>query len=113
MQVIWTARNVVLTPAFKALVERKLARLARVGPPIREARVACVAEKFRRTARLTLRTRRHTYASAATAGDLLTALDAALAALRRQARDDKDRRRARKAGARRTPRRQAAGAPAP
>jgi putative sigma-54 modulation protein len=93
MQVIWSARGVVLTPAFKTLVERKVARLARLLPGVVDARVVCEAEKFRRTARLSLRAHHGTFASAATAGDLLAAVDQAVEAIRRQAREDKDRRR--------------------
>jgi hypothetical protein len=51
MQVIISGRGVVLTPAFKTLVEGKVTKLARVLPRMLDARVVCEAEKFRRTAR--------------------------------------------------------------
>jgi putative sigma-54 modulation protein len=90
--VILSARGVTLPPSFKALVQAKLARLTRVPPQVLDARVVCSAEKFRRTVRVTLRTRQRTFASEATAGDLTTALDEALEAVRRQSREAKERR---------------------
>jgi ribosomal subunit interface protein len=87
-----SGRGVVITPAVRALVEAKLARLARALPNLLDARVVCTAEKFRRTVRITLRARRGTFASAATAPELATAVDAALEALRRQTREAKERR---------------------
>lgn len=94
MQVIISGRGVVLTPAFKALVERKLGKLHRLLPePLAPARVVCTAEKFRRTVRLTARGRRRSFAGVATAGDLLAAVDTAVEAVRRQVRGAKTRRR--------------------
>jgi putative sigma-54 modulation protein len=90
--VILSGRGVALTPAFKALVERKIARLTRVLPQVLDARVVGTAEKFRRTVRITLRARRRTFASEATAGDLTTAFDEAVEALKRQTREAKERR---------------------
>jgi putative sigma-54 modulation protein len=92
MPVILSGRGVTFTPAFKALVDAKLGRLARVPPQILDARVVCTAEKFRRTVRITLRARRGSFASEATAEDLTTAFDEALEAVRRQTRAAKDRR---------------------
>jgi ribosomal subunit interface protein len=93
MAVIISGRGLVLTPSFKALVERKVEKLDRLLHGRMEARVVCEAEKFRRIARLTVRVRRRTLAGEATAGDLLAAVDGALDVLRRQARDGKERRR--------------------
>lgn len=90
--VILSGRGVVLTQAFKGLAERKIARLTRVLPQILDARVVGSVEKFRRTVRITLRARRGTFASEATAGDLTTAFDEALEALKRQTREAKERR---------------------
>ena len=92
MEVILSGRGVAVTPALRTLVEAKLARLTRLMPEIVAARVVCEAEKFRRSARITLRARRRTFASEATAGDLTTALDEAIDALKHQARQAKDRR---------------------
>lgn len=91
LPVILSGRGVVLTPAFKATVESKIARLTRVLPQILEARVVCTAEKFRRSVRIVLRARRGTFASEATAGDLATAFDEAVDALKRQTRKAKER----------------------
>ncbi len=93
MAVIISGRGLVLTPEFKALVERKVAKLDRVLRGRVAARVVCEAEKFRRTARLTVRVRRRTLTGEATAADLLVAVEDALDALRRQARETKERRR--------------------
>ena len=89
---ILSGRGVVLSPAFKALVESKIARLTRLLGYILDARVVCTAEKFRRTVRITLRALRGTFASEATAGDLATAFDEAVEALKRQTREAKERR---------------------
>jgi len=67
MQLIISGRGVVLTTAFKALVERKAARLTRIGPPTLELRVTCGSERFQRTAvarwmaTASTRTSRNTY----------------------------------------------------
>jgi ribosome hibernation promoting factor len=94
--IIVNGRGITLTPALKTLIEGKITRLARVLPRIADARVVCVAEKFRRTARITLRARRRTFTSEATAGDLAAALDAAAESLKRQLREAKERRTASK-----------------
>jgi len=93
MQVTITGRGVVLTADVRALVERKVGKLARLLPRAPGARVVCAAEKFRRTARVSVRLKRRAFATEATAGDLVAAVDAALDALRRQLREDKNRRR--------------------
>ena len=93
MELIITGRGIPLTPVFRAVVGRKLAKLARLVPQTLEARLTCSAEKFRRTVRLTLRTKRELFAGTATAGDLLTAMDEAVETVSRQVREDKDRRR--------------------
>jgi putative sigma-54 modulation protein len=111
LPVILSARGVALTPAFKTVVEGKLARLTRVLPQILDARVVCRAEKFRRSIRITLRARRRIFASEATAGDLTTAFDEAVEALRRQTREAKERRTVSKGRAAR--RGAGAGAPPP
>lgn len=92
LPVIFSGRGVALTPAFKAAAESKIARLTRVLPQILDARVVCTAEKFRRSVRITLRARRGTFASEATAGDLAAAFDEAAEALKRQTRKAKERR---------------------
>jgi putative sigma-54 modulation protein len=89
---IVSGRGITLTPALKTSIAGKITRLTRVVPRIVDARVVCVAEKFRRTARITLRDRRGTFTSEATAGDLMAALDAAAETLKRQLREAKERR---------------------
>jgi putative sigma-54 modulation protein len=93
VQVIMSGRGVALTPALKALVERKVGRLTRVLPDVSTVRVTCGSEKFRRTVRLTVKDRRHLFATAATADDLGAAIDEAIETLRRQVRVARDRRR--------------------
>jgi ribosomal subunit interface protein len=89
---VLSGRGVSVSPALKTLIADKLARLGRTLPQILDARVVCTAEKFRRTVRVTLKGRRRTFASEATAPDLARAIDAAVAALRRQVREAKARR---------------------
>jgi ribosomal subunit interface protein len=103
MQLIISGRGVVLTSAFKALVERKVGRLERLGSPTLEVRVTCGSERFQRTARLVARTRRDRFASEASADRLLPAVEDAIDAVCRQMREARSRRRrarARGAGAR-------------
>src|SRR2546425_1842689 len=92
MELIISGRGVVLTPAFKSLVQHKVEKLARVLPRGGDARLVCEAEKFRRTARLVLHDGHRTLSTQATAGDLLAAVDDAVETLRRQAREAKARR---------------------
>jgi putative sigma-54 modulation protein len=96
MRVIISGRGVLLTPEFKTLVERKLSKLTRVRPEPLEIRLVCEAEKFRRTARLSLRSRAQTFASRATTGNLLTAVEEAVEIVWRLVREAKERRRTRK-----------------
>jgi len=95
MRVIISGRGVVLTPAFKALVERKVSKLTRVLPEPLDVRLVCEAEKFRRTVRLGIRARRHRFACQATTGSLMTAVEEVVETLWRQVREAKKRRRAR------------------
>jgi ribosomal subunit interface protein len=93
MQLIISGRGVALTAAFKDVVTAKVAKLAPLLPALVEARATFTAEKFRRTVRLTLTSKRHVFSTAATAGDLSAAVDAAVSALAHQVRRAKDRRR--------------------
>lgn len=96
MRFIISGRNVAITPAFRDMIERKVGKLARILPKIIKAKVILSAEKYRRTAELTLLAKRRIFHSEETAGDLATALDLAVDALARQVRQVKDRIRARK-----------------
>jgi ribosomal subunit interface protein len=96
MRVISSGRGVHLTPEFKTLVERKLSKLTRVLPEPLEVRLVCEAEKFRRTARVSLRARSQVFAGHATTGNLLTAVEEAVEIVWRLVREAKERRRTRK-----------------
>ena len=93
MQLIISGRGVVLTKGFKDVVTGKVAKLAPLLPALIGARATFSAEKFRRTARLTLTGKRCAFSSTATAGDLTAAVDEAVASLAHQVRRAKDRRR--------------------
>jgi ribosomal subunit interface protein len=93
MQLIISGRGVVLTREFKDSVTDKVAKLAPLLPTLVKARATFSAEKFRRTVRLTLTTKRHVFSSAATAGELAVAVDEAVSGLAHQVRRAKDRRR--------------------
>lgn len=96
MHVIISGRGVVATPTFKAQVEKKVQKLSRILPKIHEARVVLSAEKYRRTAEVTLLGKGKSFHSQETAPDLTAALDRAVGALTRQVRQTKDRIRQRK-----------------
>lgn len=96
MQFIISGRGVSISPAFRAVVERKVGKLSRILPKILEAKVMLSAEKYRRTAELTLLAKRKTFRSEETAPDLPTAIDLAVETLGRQVRQEKDRLRQRK-----------------
>jgi ribosomal subunit interface protein len=93
MQLIISGRGVVLTTAFKDVVTAKVAKLAPLLPSLIGARATFTAEKFRRTVRLTLATKRRVFSTTATAGDLAAALDEAVASLGHQVRRAKELRR--------------------
>ena len=96
MQVIISARGVVMSPDFRAYVDRKVQKLSRILPKIHEAKVVVSREKYRRTAEVTLAGKGKTFHSRETAPDLAAAVDLAVDALRRQVRQTKDRIRQRK-----------------
>ncbi len=96
MRYIISAHGLAITPAFRQMVERKVGKLARILPKIIEAKVMLSAEKYRRTAHMTLVAKRRIFSSEETAGDLAAAVDLAVDALTRQVRQVKDRLRQRK-----------------
>lgn len=96
MRFIISGRGASISPAFRAVVERKVGKLSRILPKIHEAKVILSAEKYRRTAELTLLAKRRTFRSEETAPDLATAVDLAVETLGRQVREEKDRIRQRK-----------------
>lgn len=96
MRFIISGRGVALTPAFRAMIERKVGKLSRILPKIIEAKIMLSAEKYRRTAQLTLLAKGKIFRGEETAGDLASAVDLAIDALTRQVRQVKDRLRQRK-----------------
>jgi len=93
LQLIISGRGVVLTPSFRALVERKVEKLTRGGAPPLALRVTCGSQRFQRTVRLVARARRGTFSSVASADHLLTAVEGAVDLLCRQMREARTRRR--------------------
>jgi ribosomal subunit interface protein len=93
MDLIISGRGIALDRDFKDAVTRKVARVGRLLPALIEARATFSAEKFRRTVRLTLTARHKVFSTTATDGDLMTAVDSAVARLDHQVRRAKDRRR--------------------
>jgi len=101
MQLIISGRGVVLTPSFRALVERKVEKLTRAGAVPLAVRVTCGSQRFQRTVRLVARARRRSFSSEASADHLLTAVEGAIDTLGRQLREARTRRR--RARTRRSP----------
>lgn len=100
MRFIISGRHgVAVTPAFRQAVERKVSKLTRILPKIIEAKIVLSAEKYRRTAELTLAAKGRTFRSEETAPDLAAAVDLAVGALTRQVREVKDRMRQKKSRA--------------
>ena len=98
MQVIISARGLTVSRTYKDVLTRKLAKLEAMLPPLVATRAVLSREKHRRTAALTLVTRRQAFRSRETASDLESAVDRAVEALRRQVRETKARRTRRPAG---------------
>lgn len=96
MQVIISGRGLVIPAAFRQRVSQKVQKLARILPKIHEAKVVLSAEKYRRTAEVTLLGKGKIFHSEETAPDLAAAVDLAVDALTRQVRQTKDRLRQRK-----------------
>src|SRR5262247_2669865 len=97
MQAIISARGLSISNTYKDALTHRLAKLQPLFPNIVEAKIVLSREKHRRTAALTLVTKRHTFRSEETAGDLAVAVDMAIDALARQVREMKDRVKNRKA----------------
>jgi len=96
MQVIVSTRGMTVSSTYKDALTRKLSKLEPLLPII-ETKAVLSKEKHRRTAALTLVTKRSTFRSEETAGDLAAAVDMAVDALARQVREMKDRVKNRKA----------------
>jgi len=97
MQVIISTRGMTVSQTYKDEITRKLAKLEAMLPAVVGTRAVLSREKHRRTAALTLLTRRRAFRSRETAPDLEVAVDRAVHALRRQVRETKARRPRRRA----------------
>ena len=91
MRVIISARGLTVSPTYRAHLQERIEKIARLSPKATEARVVLARERNRRTAGVTLMAKLHTFRSEETAPDLAAAVDAALTALTRQVRELKDR----------------------
>ncbi len=91
MRVLISARGLTVSPSYRAHLQERIEKVARLSPKPIEARVVLARERNRRTAGVTLVAKLHTFRSEETALDLAAAVDAALAALTRQVRQLKDR----------------------
>jgi putative sigma-54 modulation protein len=91
MRVIISARGLTVSPTYRAQLQERIEKVARLSPKPIEARVVLTKERNRRTAGVTLVAKHHTFRSGETALDLAAAVDAALTALTRQVRQLKDR----------------------
>ena len=103
MQVLISARGLTISATYRARLQERVEKVARLSPKPIEARVGLTKERNRRTAAITLLAKHHTFRSEETALDLAVAVDAALAALTRQVRHLKDRLRAHKPVTRKSP----------
>jgi ribosomal subunit interface protein len=92
MLVIISARGMTVSRTYKDEITRKLAKLEPLLPSMVETRAVLSKEKHRRTAALTVVARSRAFRSQETAGDLSSAVDRAVHALRRQVREIKTRR---------------------
>ena len=104
MRVIISARGLTVSPSYRAHLQERIEKVARLSPKPIEARVVLTKERNRRTAGVTLVAKHHTFRSGETALDLAAAVDAALTALTRQVRQLKDRIQTHKPPPRKSPR---------
>ena len=91
MQMIISTRGLTVSKADKDALTRRLAKIEPMLPALIEAKAMLSREKHRRTAALTLVAKHHAFHAEETAGDLQSAVDAAVTALVRQVREHKDR----------------------
>ncbi len=104
MRVLISARGLTVSASYRAHLQERIEKVARLSPKPIEARVVLTRERNRRTAGVTLVAKLHTFRSEETALDLTAAVDAALAALTRQVRHLKDRIQTHKPPSRKRPR---------
>ncbi len=78
MQVEYTGRQVTVTPSLRALAEEGIARIAKILGRTTGAHVILSAEKYRKTAEVSIKTRLHDILGIAESTSLETALRSAL-----------------------------------
>jgi putative sigma-54 modulation protein len=85
MQVEYTGRHTEVTPALRALAEKKLAKLAKVLPGITTVHVIFAVDKHREIAEITVHSSHLDLTAADESGDLGTSLATVMDKLTRQA----------------------------
>ena len=78
MQVEYTGRQVTVTPALRALAEEGIERIAKILGKTTAAHVILSAEKYRKTAEVSIKTRRHDILGVSESTSMETALRGAL-----------------------------------
>jgi putative sigma-54 modulation protein len=96
MKIEFTARQTEIPDALRRLVERKLAKLAKLLPSVTRAHVTLTADKHRRVAEVGLHSRQLDLLAAAVTDDPRLSLAKALDKLARQADRQRTRRHVRK-----------------
>jgi putative sigma-54 modulation protein len=85
MRVEYTGRQTEVTPAIRALAERKLAKLTKVLHGVTHAHVILVSEKYRQIAEVSVHSRHLTLTAAESTADLEVSLATVIEKLTRQA----------------------------
>jgi putative sigma-54 modulation protein len=91
MQIHTTCRNTRMTPALKRVLEERLAKLERF-PGVREAHVVLIAEKYRQTAEIVLKTKGKEFVCRAESRDMAASIEDAVSRLERQLKKLKEKR---------------------
>jgi len=78
MQVEYTGRQVTVTPALRALAEEGIERIGKILGKTTHAHVVLSAEKYRKTAEVNIKTRRHDILGISESTSMETALRGAL-----------------------------------
>ncbi len=78
MQVEYTGRQVTVTPALRALAEEGIERIGKILGKTTHAHVVLSAEKYRKTAEVSIKTRRHDILGVSESTSMETALRGAL-----------------------------------
>ena len=100
MHVTTTARHCELEPEIRQFAQDRLSKLSRYARDILEAHLVVTAEKYRHSAEITLRLKRHEMVSREEANDARAAIEQATGRLEEQMRRLKEKRLERKRGTR-------------